>query len=234
MFKTIVQGRTQAREKVDIMFERENIELVSYLKKTGALKSKAVERAMLKTPRHLFVPEDLEKSAYRDYPLHIGFGQTISQPSTVAAMTRLLEPKAGQRILEIGTGSGWQSALLSRIVGAKGKVFTVELIPELAESARKNLTKLKIKNVEVVVGNGSIGLEEKAPFDRIIITAAAPAIPDVLKSQLKIGGRIIAPVGDRYSQKMTVIKRTNKGFVSEEMPSYFAFVPLRGKKGFEE
>ncbi len=216
------------------MFERENIELVNYLKKTGALKSKAVERAMMKTPRHLFVPDDLQKSAYKDYPLHIGFGQTISQPSTVVAMTQLLEPKAGQKILEIGTGSGWQTALLSRIVRAKGKVFTAELIPELAEFARKNLAKLQIKNVEVVIGNGSVGLEEKAPFDRIIITAAAPAIPDVLKSQLKIGGRIVAPVGDRYAQKMTIIKRTGKGFISEEMPSYFAFVPLRGKGGFEE
>jgi len=215
------------------MYESENRELVDYLKKTGALKSKAVEKAVLKTPRHLFVPENLQDSAYKDYPLHIGQGQTISQPSTVVIMTQLLEPKAGQKILEVGTGSGWQSALLSRMVGKKGKIFTVELIPELADFAGKNLSKLKIKNVKVVEGNGSIGLKEEALFDRIIITAATPSIPDALKSQLKIGGRIVAPVGDRYAQKMTVIKKTRKGFEQEEMPSYFAFVPMRGKEGFE-
>ncbi len=216
------------------MYERESVELVSYLKKTGVLKSNPLEKALLKTPRHLFVPEDLQKSAYRDYPLHIGRGQTISQPSTVVLMTQLLEPKAGQKILEIGTGSGWQSALLSRLVGKKGKVFTLEIISELAESAGKNLAKLKIKNVEVIECNGSVGLESKAPFDRIIITAAAPSIPDALKSQLKTGGKLVAPVGDRYAQKMTIIKKTRNGFETEEMPSYFAFVPLRGKGGFEE
>jgi len=216
------------------MFESENRELVSYLKKTGALKSKPLEKALLKTPRHLFVPENMQDSAYRDYPIHIGRGQTISQPSTVVMMTQLLEPKAGQKILEIGTGSGWQSALLSMLVGKKGKIFTVELIPELAEFARKNLAKLKIKNVKVVEGNGSVGLDEESYFDGIIITAATPAIPEALKSQLKTGGRIVAPVGDRYAQKMTVLKRTKKGFDAEEIPSYFAFVPLRGKGGFEE
>ncbi len=216
------------------MYESENRELVSYLKKTGVLKSKAVENAILKTPRHLFVPEDLQKSAYRDYPLHIGQGQTISQPSTVVIMTQLLNPKSGQKILEIGSGSGWQSALLSRIVGSKGKIFTMEIIPELAEFARKNLEKLKIKNVKVVEGNGSAGLDEEAPFNGIIMTAAAPFMPDMLKKQLKVGGRIVAPVGDRYTQKMTVLKRTKKGFEQEELPSYFAFVPLRGKDGFEE
>lgn len=215
-------------------YESENLELVRFLKSTGALKSKKLEKALVRTPRHMFVPEELGDSAYRDYPLHIGRGQTISQPSTVVIMTQLLEPKAGQKILEVGTGSGWQAALLSRIVGAKGKVFTVEIIPELAEQARKNLAKLKIRNVEVVGGNGSLGLEKKAPFDRIIITAAAPSIPEALKKQLKIGGKLVAPVGDRYAQKMTLLKKTRKGFEAEELPSYFAFVPLRGKEGFEE
>ncbi len=216
------------------MFEQENVELVNYLKKTGVLKSKALEKALLKTPRHLFVPEDLQKSAYKDYPLHIGRGQTISQPSTVAIMTQFLGTKSGQKILEIGTGSGWQSALLSRLVGRRGKIFTMEIIPDLAESAKKNIEKLNIKNVFVIVGNGSLGLEKEKPFDRIIITAAAPAIPEALKNQLKTGGRLVVPVGSRYAQKMTVIKRTRKGFLSEELPSYFAFVPLRGKEGFEE
>ena len=149
-------------------------------------------------------------------------------------MTQLLNPKFGQKILEIGSGSGWQSALLSRIVGSKWKIFTMEIISELAEFARKNLAKLKIKNVKVVEGNGSAGLGEEAPFDGIIITAAAPFMPDMLKKQLKVGGKIVAPIGDRYTQKMTVLKRTRKGFEQEELPSYFAFVPLRGKEGFEE
>lgn len=214
--------------------ERENQELVQYLKRTGALKSKRLEKALLKTPRRLFVPESLQKSAYRDYPLHIGHGQTISQPSTVVMMTQLLQPKAGQKILEIGSGSGWQSALLSRMVGNKGKIFTIEILSELAGFARRNIAKLKIKNVKVVEGNGSVGLEEEALFNGIIITAAAASIPDTLKKQLKVGGRIVAPVGGRYTQKMTVLKRTRKGFEQEEMPSYFAFVPLRGKHGFEE
>lgn len=216
------------------MFESENRELVRYLKRTGALRSKSLEKALLKTPRHLFVPEGLQKSAYMDCPLHIGRGQTISQPSTVVMMTQLLQPKAGQKILEIGSGSGWQSALLSRIVGNRGKVFTIEILSELAEFAEKNLAKLKIKNAKVIGGNGSAGLREKAPFDGIIITAAAASIPDILKKQLKVGGRIVAPVGNRYTQKMTVLKRTRKGFELEEMPSYFAFVPLRGEYGFEE
>ncbi len=214
--------------------EPENHALVHYLKKTGALKSKALEKALLKTPRHLFVPENLRSSAYRDYPLHIGHGQTISQPSTVVIMTQLLEPKAGQKILEIGSGSGWQSALLSRMVGRGGRVYTMEIIAELAELAGKNIAKLKIKNVEVVVGNGSLGLKEKSPFDGIIITAAAPSISDALKGQLKSGGRLVAPVGDMYAQKMTILKKTKKGFEQEELPSYFAFVPLRGERGFEE
>lgn len=229
-----VFGNGLIEDGESLMYEPENAELVGYMKKTGALKSKRLERALLKTPRHMFVPEGMQKDAYRDYPLHIGFGQTISQPTTAVIMTELLDVKSGQKVLEIGTGSGWQSALLSRLVGSKGKVFTIEVIPELAEFARKNLGKLYIKNVEVVVGNGSVGLETKSPFGRIIITAASPSIPEKLKNQLKAGGKLVAPVGDRYSQKMTVIKRTRKGFESEEMPSYFAFVPLRGKEGFGE
>lgn len=216
------------------MFEQENAELARYLKNTKVLKSRKLERALLKTPRHLFVPEELQDSAYKDYPLHIGHGQTISQPSTVVIMTQLLDVKTGQKILEIGTGSGWQAALLSRMAGSKGKVFTIEIIPELAEFARKNLAKAKIKNVEIIVGNGSLGLGEKAPFDRIIITAAAPSIPEALREQLKIGGKIVAPVGSMYAQRMTVIKKTRKGFEQEELPSYFAFVPLHGEHGFEE
>ncbi len=213
--------------------ESENRELVHYLKKTGTLKSKTLEKALLKTPRHLFVPEDMWNLAYRDYPLHIGQGQTISQPSTVVIMTELLELEPGQKILEIGAGSGWQSALLSRMVGSKGKVYTIEILPELAQISKQNIAKLKIKNVEVMLGNGSLGLEEKAPFDRIIITAAVPSIPEILKNQLKVGGRLIAPVGNMYAQKMTTVKRTKKGFEQEELPSYFAFVPLRGEHGFE-
>ncbi len=217
-----------------MMENNRNEEFVSYLRDTGVLKSDAIEKALLETPRHLFVPDDMRDSAYNDQPLPIGYGQTISQPSVVVAMTQILEPKQGQKILEIGTGSGWQAALLSRIVGNKGKIFSIEIVPELAKFARDNIAKLGIKNVEVVWGNGSAGLKENAPFDRIIITAAAPSIPDTLKEQLKIGGRIVAPVGDMHTQKMVIVKRMRKGFEEKAMPNMFVFVPLRGEYGFEE
>lgn len=216
------------------MYESESRELVQYLKSIGTLKSKELERALLETPRHLFVPEDMREAAYADHPVQIGHGQTISQPSVVVIMTQLLDPRPGQKILEIGAGSGWQAALLSRIVGDKGKVFTIEIIPELAKFARENIAKLGIKNVEVIQGNGSSGLKEKAPFERIIMTAAAPSISDALKDQLKIGGKIVAPVGDRHAQKMVVVRRVKKGFEEEEFPNYFVFVPLRGERGFRE
>ena len=210
----------------------QNKKLVEMLKRAGYIKSESVEKAFLSTPRHLFVPEQLVRYAYTDEPLPIGYGQTISQPSTVAIMTELLQAEKGNKILEIGSGSGWQAAILSRIVGGKGQVYTVEIIGELVEMAKHNIAKLGIKNVEVLCKDGSLGLPEKAPFDRIIVTAACPGVEHLFE-QLKIGGRIVAPVGDIYTQKMVVYEKKGNKTEKLEYPGYFVFVPLRGKKGFK-
>lgn len=217
---------------VSAAFERENKSLIEYMKGLGYLKSPQLEKALLKTPRHLFVPSHLSDIAYRDIPLSIGFGQTISQPSTVVIMTELLKPKQGQKILEVGTGSGWQAALLARLVSRSGFVYTIEKIRELVEYAKENLKKLDIKNIFVVGGDGSQGLEKFAPYDRIIVTAACPEVPKLLVKQLKTGGKMVLPIGDLYTQKMTIIKKTESGLKKEELAGYFVFVPLIGEYGF--
>ncbi len=210
-----------------------NKKLVEYLKSVGVIKSEKVEKAFLETPRHLFVPKNLIPHAYQDVPLPIGAGQTISQPTTVAIMTELLDVKEGNKVLEIGTGSGWQAAILSRLVGT-GKVYTIERLKSLCETAKNNLKKLDIKNVEVVCKDGSDGLKEKAPFDRIIVTAAVPKIPSILLQQLKIGGKLVAPVGSLVGQKMVLVEKKRGEIRAEQIPDVFRFVPLRGKYGFKE
>lgn len=179
-------------------------------------------------PREEFVPERYRDLAYADMPLEIGEGQTISQPYTVAFMTRLLDPQPKDKVLEIGTGSGYQAAILSKLVK---KVHTIERFKDLAEGARKVLKRLGCKNVEVIVGDGSKGLPDKAPFDAIIVTAAAPKIPQPLLDQLRVGGRLVAPVGAGFSQDMTKITKTKKGLEKEVHPG-FRFVPLVGEHGF--
>ncbi len=211
--------------------QEQNKRLVEMLRKAGYIKTESVEKAFLSAPRHLFVPKHLLKYAYNDEPLPIGYGQTISQPSTVAIMTELLQAEAGNKVLEIGSGSGWQAAILARIVGEEGKVYTVEINRELAEFAKKNLAKLGIRNVEIICKNGSLGLPEKAPFDRIIVTAACPSVEHLL-GQLKVNGRLVAPVGDEHVQKMVVYEKRKNKIEKLEYPSYFVFVPLRGKRGF--
>ena len=146
-------------------------------------------------------------------------------------MTQALEPKPGQKILEIGSGSGWQSAVLSFIVGSKGKVITIEYVKELAELAKKNLKKLNIKNVLVIHGDGSKGYKKEAPFDRIILTSAAPDFPKPLINQLKEGGIILGPLGSRFEQKM-VKSRKIKGGLNRENLGSFIFVPMRGRYGY--
>lgn len=184
--------------------------------------------AMKKVRRHLFIPEALWGSAYDDIALPIGEGQTISQPYMVAAMTELLELTGDEKVLEIGTGSGYQAAVLAELAR---EVYTIERIPRLADEARLRLEGLEYRNVTVLTGDGSRGLEEKSPFDRIIITAAAPELPEIVVKQLKEGGIIIAPVGDRTSQ--VVIKgRKKKGVLAEEFHTPCIFVPLIGEYGW--
>jgi protein-L-isoaspartate(D-aspartate) O-methyltransferase len=212
--------------------DEENEELIEHIKSVGYLKSKQIEEALRKMPRYSFVPEGMKHLACNDMPLSIGFNQTISQPSTVVAMTEALEVKKNQKILEIGTGSGWQAAILSYLVGEKGYVYSIEIIKELAEFAQKNIKRLRIKNVEIIAGDGSTGFEEKAPFDRMIVTAAAPDIPKPLLDQLSIGGIMVIPVGNLYLQEMYVVKKL-KNKIEKKSIGNFMFVPLIGKYGFK-
>ena len=187
-----------------------------------------VLRAIRATPRHLFVPELLRPQAYQDRALPIGSGQTISQPYVVALMTELLEPSKQQKVLEIGTGSGYQSAVLAALVG---HVFTIEIVPELAQSAAAVLKSLGVRNVTVRCGDGYQGWTEKAPFDRIVLTAAPPEIPESLVDQLKPGGRMVAPVGDSpFSQSLVVINKLADGTVRRRSVIPVAFVPMVREK----
>jgi len=194
------------------------------------IRDKRVIEVMKKVPRHLFVPDDIIDSAYDDRALPIGHGQTISQPYIVALMTELLELKGDEKILEIGTGSGYQAAILAELVK---EVHTIERVEPLALEAKKRFEKLGLKNIKVYIKDGTEGLPEEAPFDRIIITAATPEIPQPLIEQLKEGGIIVAPVGERYSQYM--LKAIRKG---KDLERYYlipvAFVPLIGKYGWKE
>ena len=214
-------------------WEAENKQLIGEIRLAGYLKSKALEKALQETMRHLFVPKRMGEHAYRDEPLPIGEGQTISQPSTVVAMTEALDVKPGQKILEIGSGSGWQAALIGKLVGPKGFVWTIERIKSLAETAKRNLKNANVENVKVVLGDGTLGLKKHAPYDRIIVTAAAPDVPEPLVEQLKIKGKIVIPIGDFYTQEMFVIEKIRKGVIDRKPIGYFKFVPLIGKHGFK-
>ncbi|MCD6572239.1 MAG: protein-L-isoaspartate O-methyltransferase [Thermoplasmata archaeon] len=208
----------------------ERARLVKELKKEGYIRTPEVEKAFLETPRENFVPDHLKKSAYLDTPLEIGFGQTISAPHMVAIMCEALVLKKGQKVLEIGSGSGYHAAIVSKIIGEKGKVYSVERIKELADMARENIRKTGIKNVEIFVGDGSLGLEKFAPYDRIYVTCAAPDIPKPLIDQLKDPGLLLIPVG-RYYCDLILLKKEN-GKISTKNLGECAFVPLVGKYGF--
>lgn len=187
-----------------------------------------VLEALAKVPRHLFVPEALWHQAYSDRPLPIGYGQTISQPYIVALMTEALELRGDERVLEVGTGSGYQAAILAEL--AK-QVYSVERMPELAKRARRILDRLGYGNVLIRVGDGSKGWPERAPFDAIIVTAGAPKVPKALLQQLKIGGRMVIPVGDEQSQELLKIVRLKDGFQQEELGGC-RFVKLIGEEGW--
>lgn len=213
--------------------QEEPEELIAHMKSLGYLKSKSLEEALRKYPRHEFVPKNLRELSYRDSPLSIGHGQTISQPSVTVLMTEYLEVKEGNRVLEVGSGSGWSASLLSYLVGEKGFVYTIERIKGLAAFAKKNLEKFNIKNAKVYERDGSLGLKEHAPFDRIIMTCACPDIPKPFIHQLKKDGIMVLPLGNLYMQKMVIIKKIEKGIEKKELPGYFVFVPLLGHYGFK-
>lgn len=187
--------------------------------------------AMGRVPREDFVPDELRGAAYEDGPLPIGCGQTISQPYTVAFMCQALQLTGPEKVLEIGAGSGYGAAVLSRLAA---QVFTVERIPELARSARANLAQAGCENVYVVAGDGTLGLPDEAPFDGIVVTAGAETLPDAYVRQLKPGGRIVIPVGrSRYGQTMYRFTRGDEHLRVENLGG-FAFVPLIGKYGWHE
>jgi protein-L-isoaspartate(D-aspartate) O-methyltransferase len=190
------------------------------------VKDPAVLKAMSRVPRHLFVPQEIQRLAYEDRPLPIGLEQTISQPYIVAFMTEALGVLPQHRVLEIGTGSGYQAAVLSGLVE---EVLSIEIVPELAERARRTLAANSYKNVQVRTGNGYLGWPERAPFDRIIVTAAPPEIPGALVDQLAVGGRMVVPVGTS-SQELVVVSKTAQG-VTEERTIPVRFVPMVKKPG---
>ena len=183
-----------------------------------------VLKAMARVPRHLFVPADMQPFAYDDRPLPIGLGQTISQPFIVAYMTDALQLDARHAVLEIGTGSGYQAAVLGEI--AK-QIYTIEIVPDLAARARRTLAEAGYRNVDVRTGNGYLGLPELAPFDRIIVTAAPPEIPQTLVEQLAVGGIMVAPVGTS-NQEMVIVTKTTSGVVQKRTIPV-RFVPMVGK-----
>jgi len=199
----------------------------------GYLSSQTVIEAMLKVPREEFVPPEYRRFSYYDTPLPIGYGQTISAMHMVAIMTEKLNPMPGHRVLEIGTGSGYQAAVLAEIVGIKGHVWTIERIPELAEYAFANLRRTGyIDRTTVVVSDGSEGFQPAAPYDGIIVTAAAPDVPKPLIKQLKKGGRLVIPVGNRWVQVLRIIVKENSKLWAEDVLPC-AFVPLIGRYGFK-
>ena len=206
----------------------ERIRMVESQIAARGIRDPRVLAVMKEIPRHLFVPPPYDKSAYQDCPLPIGNGQTISQPYIVALMTELLLVQPTDTILEIGTGCGYQAAILSLLVR---KVTTMERIPEVAELARANLITLGSKNIDVLVGDGTQGYQQNAPYDGIIITAATPSVPRPLLEQLADGGRLVAPVGGREIQELIRIRKKGRS-ITEEHHGGVRFVPLIGECGW--
>ena len=192
------------------------------------IRDQRVLDALREVPRHLFVPEDQRSHAYEDRALPIARGQTISQPYIVAVMTELLSPEAPHKVLEIGTGSGYQAAILSRL---SRQVISIERHEELADAARRLFDSLGITNVDIRVGDGTEGWSAESPFDRILVTAGAPAVPDALKQQLTERGRLVVPVGPPGYQHLTVVERCGTSFQQREHDPC-VFVPLIGRHGW--
>jgi protein-L-isoaspartate(D-aspartate) O-methyltransferase len=190
------------------------------------VKDKRVLEAMKKVPRHLFVPEQRREEAYEDYPLPIGEGQTISQPYIVAVMSEAMKLKGKETVFEVGTGSGYQAAVLSLLCR---KVYSIEIVTVLAGRARQLFKKLGYKNVTVVEGDGYAGLPDKAPFDAIMITAAPEVVPEPLKKQLKIGGRLVLPLGKHFQDLVRVVRTGENEWKQEVVLPSVIFVPMTGK-----
>ncbi len=194
------------------------------------IRDERVISAMLKVPRHLFVDEALMAQAYSDYPLPIGEGQTISQPFMVAFMTEALGLRGTERVLEIGTGSGYQTAVVAEL---SGRVYSIERIPSIADRARKTLDSLGYPNIVIKIGDGTLGWEEESPFDAILVTAGAPQVPHTYMEQLAEGGRLVIPVGGEFVQELMRITK-KKGRIERESLGGCRFVKLVGRYGWQE
>lgn len=204
--------------------------MVKHLVDNGALRTPAIINAFKKIQRHLFVTKKYLHIVYADFALATIKNSTISQPTTVAIMTEALRPEPKDKILEVGAGSGWQACILA---SCSESVVTIEIDEDVYNFARENIKKMKLKNVKLVLGDGSAGYENDAPYDKIIITAGCPEISDSIKKQLKVGGRLVAPIGFE-NQSMIVVNKISENKYSEEDIGLFSFVPLKGKFGFKE
>jgi len=211
---------------VDLSLARDNL----IAKLSLEISDKRVLEAMRRVPREAFVPQDQYYAAYEDRPLSIGFGQTISQPYIVALMVQALELKGGDKVLELGAGSGYEAAILAEL--AK-EVVTVERISELVEGAKRALEKLGYSNVKVHLASGELGWSDEAPYGAIIVSAGAPTIPQILLNQLSFGGRLVIPVGSRWQQDLLKVTKRRKGNKVENLGGCY-FVPLIGEGAWEE
>lgn len=212
-------------------WEREIDDLIEFELKPSGITDDAVLAAMRKVKRHKFIPETLRDRAYGNYPLPIGENQTISQPYIVGLMTQALEIRKTDRVLEIGTGSGYQAAILAELSEI---VYSIERVDTLSSRARTNLYSQGYDNIYLIVGDGTLGLPEYAPFDRIIVTAAAPKATETLLSQLKKGGKMVVPVGNRSIQDLKLIEKALNGRIYRKSLGGCRFVPLIGKEGWRD
>ena len=212
----------------ELRFERQRRSLIEIVREHG-IEDLEILRAFDLTPRHLFVPESVVHRAYEDAPVPIGFGQTASQPSLQALYIQTLQLKPSDRVLEIGTGSGFQTALLAQLVS---HVYSVERIRELSMRARTAIDAMRLSNVALLVGDGTIGWSRYAPYDAILVTAGGPSIPPALVDQLAVGGRMLIPIGDRDLQQLTLVTKTSEGVETREITGC-VFVPLLGRFGWQ-
>lgn len=212
-----------------INFQKARDRMVESQLVSRGIRDHRVLEAMRKVPRHLFVDEALKEQAYSDHPLPIGDKQTISQPYIVALMSEVLQLKGHERVLEIGTGSGYQAAVLAELAE---RVFSIERFPGLAFRANQILQKLGYRNVIIRVGDGTVGWPDDSPFDGIVVTAGTPKIPQPLIDQLAMGGRLVVPVGDRISQELVLVERVSEGIQKSNLGGV-RFVDLVGKWGWE-
>jgi protein-L-isoaspartate(D-aspartate) O-methyltransferase len=213
------------------MHDEARKEMVAKLEKAGYVKTKPVRQAMETIPRHIFVPEEMRRFAHADTPLQIGEGQTISAPHMVAMMLEMLELDKGMKVLEVGCGSGYHASLAAYMVGSEGHVYTIDIIESLTNGARAHIEEVGLLDrVTVIHADGSKGLKEHAPFDRIMAACSAPQVPQPLIDQLNDPGIAVIPVGTGFTQSLILVKK-NRGKVTKEEYKGVAFVPMRGEYG---